>query len=315
MSAQDVTTFVVVGDVMVDTLARIDTPIEWGLDQRAHITRQVGGQAANTSAWLAWLNTSVNLVACHGDDTEGEWVRRSLEEIGVRAQFATVPGATGTCVVVVDADGHRTMFSDPGANAHIARFADARWLTALTDAGDPTHVHLSGYLLDRAPGLASGLLAQARASSARVSTSLDVAAIDPTDDHRADLRNACAYLDVLIATSDEVAALTRSDSPMEGTEGQLIDACRRELAFSGTLVLKRGARGAVVDHGHSRHASPAVAANVVDTTGAGDAFSAGFLAAWTSDREGLAAALGSALGTASKAITRLGAGPPTAEGR
>lgn len=308
--------FIVVGDVMVDTFARISGSITLGSDQPAVVTRQVGGQAANTAAWLAWLQTSVTLLAACGDDSNGRWVAQQLGDLGVYPHLHAARHPTGHCVVIVDSEGTRTMFSDPGANEGITEFADQALTSIIESAKSHTHVHLSGYLLERDPNLPRQLLESMRAEGHPITTSLDTSALTANPAHRAGLMRALPYLDVLFGTQDELTSFgdfPSGSAPLD--ESALIDHWRTELGYSGVLVVKRGGHGSIADDGRGRWSNAALTASVVDTTGAGDAFSAGFLAAWAPEQNTLAAALKSGTEVAAMAVARLGAGPPSAEGR
>lgn len=308
--------FIVVGDVMVDTFARTDGSVTIGVDQTAVISSQVGGQAANTAAWLAWLQSSVTLIAACGDDSAGQWATERLVDVGVHPHVHRVGRPTGSCVVIVDSHGTRTMFSDPGANQLIANFAVHEVVSALRSVDLPGHVHLSGYLLERDQGLLRSLLESVRIGFPSVTTSLDTAALVPTAANRDGLVSALPYLDVLIGTLEELACLADLDPIASlSDDAAVIERWRTSFAFPGVVVIKRGRDGATADDAHERHRAAAPSVGVVDTTGAGDAFSAGFLAAWTSDQGNLAAALRSGSEAAATAIARLGAGPPSAEGR
>lgn len=308
------TSFIVVGDVMVDTFARTDSVVTIGADQSAVISRHIGGQGANTAAWLAWLQTNVALIASSGDDPAGQWAIRELMDTGVDTRIRRMHQSTGNCVVIVDSQGSRTMFSDPGANEQISAVAIHELMRLLDTAMPHVHIHVSGYLLERDPGLPRSLLKSARLACPSLTASLDTAAMLPTPTHREGLLDALAHLDVLIGTQEEFVALSDlapnsspSDAPV------VLDHWRSSTGFTGVLVMKRGRDGSTADNGRERLHSAALPGPVVDTTGAGDAFSAGFLAAWVPDQNNLAAALRSGTQAAATAIGRLGAGPPTAE--
>jgi ribokinase len=308
--------FIVVGDVMVDTFARITGNILLGSDQPAVVTRQVGGQAANTAAWLACLQTSVTLIAACGEDSTGRWVTQRLGDLGVHPHLHAVRRPTGHCVVIVDSEGTRTMFSDPGANEGITDFADQALMSVIESAQPHQHVHLSGYLLERDPSLPGRLVESTRAAAHPITTSLDASALTATTAHRAGLVRVLPDLDVLIGTQEELAFLAEFPSGASRLdESALIDHWRTHLGYSGVLVVKRGGHGATADDGRGRWSTAALKASVVDTTGAGDAFSAGFLAAWSPEQDTLEAALKSGTEVAAMAVARLGAGPPSAEGR
>ena len=308
-SAPDV---VVVGDVMVDTFVLVDRPLSTGVDHPMRLTRRLGGQAANTSSWLALAGLSVHLVAARGEDEDGAWVENRLRLGGVNPHLVRDSEATGSCIVVVDPTGERTMFSSPGANCALAEVG-RRAVASLWERLGSTHVahlHLSGYLLDRDRTLVAEL---ARDAPEHATVSIDTAAFQPTDEHRRALQQALPHLDVLIGTADELRALIGADSQTTHDVASL--ARRWRDRFPGVIVVKQGAQGASALDGSTWVHSPALATEVVDTTGAGDAFTAGFLAAWVLDRTALPEALGSAIRAASRALGRVGADPPAQEGR
>ena len=301
---------VVVGDVMVDTFVITDRPLTSGEDHPMRSLRRVGGQAANTSAWLAWAGTPVYLVAVCGDDAEGDWAEQSLASVGVRTRLVRDGGSTGSCLVIVDSTRERTMFSSPGANSVIAEVGRHQVEGVWNSLGSTalTHLHLSGYLLDRDPMLAVDL---ARHAPKNATVSIDTAAFHPSSDHRRALADLIAHLDVLIGTADELGAF--SDSSVNADVASLARTWRDR--FNGVVVVKQGSAGAsVLADGELLQAS-ALPTEVVDTTGAGDAFTAGFLAAWILDHAGLTQALRSGVEAASQAVGRIGAAPPAQEGR
>lgn len=314
--ASDCTYFIVVGDVMVDTFARSHDRITMGTDHAATISRHVGGQAANTSSWLAWLGMPVTLIASCGDDTDGQWVSHELNSLGVQPNLTVVDRPTGVCSVIVDIDGARTMFSDPGANLVIDHLSSDAWSELVAATRERSHVHASGYLLERDDAIMASLLKSARTRNPSLTASVDTAALNPTDSHRRSLLGALPYLDVLMGTIEELASFAGfPEANAQGHETALIDHWRTSHAFAGTIVIKRGADGALADNGDEQVTIGAQPTHVADTTGAGDAFCAGFLAAWTLDQSDLATALESGTTTASTAISRVGAGPGPREGR
>ena len=116
------TAIVVAGDILVDVLVRIDAPLALESDTPARTTLSGGGSAANVAAWLAATGQDVTFVGGVGDDVLGRGQEADLRALGVRTRMridASQP--TGTCVVIVTADGRRTMFPDPGAGDLRAR--------------------------------------------------------------------------------------------------------------------------------------------------------------------------------------------------
>jgi sugar/nucleoside kinase (ribokinase family) len=291
-------TVVAVGDLMVDVVAAAAEPLAHASDTEARVRWTGGGAAANVAAWLAEQDDDVALVARAGDDLAGRGAVDELRAAGVDAQVALDPErATGTCVVVIGEDGERTMLPDRGANLALS---EADLPAALFVQGN--HLHLSGYVLLHDGPRAAGLAALERARAARMTISVDPASAAP-------LRSAGAAqvlewigrADLLLPNLDEARALTGCDDA---------EAAGRALARqAGEVVVTLGADGALWTDGHDVVWADAPADGVVvDATGAGDAFAAGFLAAWRDGADpARALAAGCALGA--RAVARAGARP------
>jgi ribokinase len=255
---------VVLGDVMVDVVARLSGPVAPGSDSPAAVAFEGGGQAANTAAWLAIAGASVALVARVGDDAAGRAAVRELEALGVEVRVAVdrvLP--TGTCVVLVAPDGERTMFPDAGANGALA----AGDLPGdLLEAG--SHLHVSGYALLRDGSRAAALSAMDRAGAVGMSVSVDPSSAALLS---GGLRQLGKGVGLLLPNGLEARTLTGLADPL---------AAARVLAESfPEVVVTLGEDGALWTDGDELIRVPAAAAAVVDTTGAGDAFAAGLLAA------------------------------------
>ena len=269
----------VLGEVMVDVLARTSTAPAPGSDAPASISDEEGGSGANVAAWLADLRVPVELVARVGDDSRGAAALAVLDAAGVTLRVARdAERATGRCVVIVTPDGERTMFPDPGANAHLA-VSDLDGLP--WRAGD--HLHVSAYSLLREGSREAALTALGRARAAALSGSIDASSEA-----------------LLLANADEASALTGHSNPL--------DALRALTDRDLLVVVKRGADGAVVGSGDQRWSAPAVPAENRDSTGAGDAFAAGFLASWTREAD-IEEALRLATGVAARAVSLQGGRP------
>jgi ribokinase len=283
---------------MADVVARLSGPLRRGSDTAATVVVVPGGSAANTAAWLADLGVATTLVGAVGDDAFGRRQLDDLQARGVETVVAVVPGAaTGTVVALVDAAGERTFVTDRGAN------------TALDPTSVPLdpdgHLHVSGYaLLDPATSAAARqVLAAGRAASMTVS--VDTGSAEP-------LRNAgpTAWREWTSGADLCFANLM---------EGRVITGCRQPAAVAAALavdyrevVLKLGAAGCRWAAGPEQIALPAhPPVALVDTVGAGDAFAAGYLAAWRR-RDPPAAALAWAAETAARAVAVAGGRPPPA---
>ena len=286
---------VIVGDVMMDVTAIIDSDIAYASDTPAQVTLQPGGVAANTAAWMASEGHLVTVVGCVGDDPFGRDIARDLAALGVDVQLQVSPDrGTGTCIVIVDRRRERTMFPDSGANAMLD-------LDAAVAAVVPgCHVHVSGYTLLNPRTQATALALLAAAGDVGATRSLDVASAAPLRVQLDLVTAILPTLDLLLANADEASVLTGHDDPYQAV-GAL-------AGIVPTAVVKVGARGVVAHDATGMVTQPAPQTDVVDTTGAGDAFAAGFLPAWLAG-----AALGPALAAgqrlAAAAVARVGASP------
>jgi sugar/nucleoside kinase (ribokinase family) len=274
---------VVVGDVAVDVLVEPCSPAVAGADIPARIRMRAGGAGANTAAWLAHLGADVTLVARVGDDPAGRAAADDLRAAGVRSALAVDPDHPTCTVVVLLADGDRTMLSDRGAAARLSP-AD---LPAL---GGADHLHLSGYVLIDPASRAAGQAALAAARVAGLSTSVDpqvAPALGPesADDVRG--------VDLLLPNAAELAALGGAD-------------LLRDVV--GAVAATDGPRAARWTDRYGSWAAEPPHTEVVDPTGAGDAFDAGVLVAWLTG-SGPAAALAAGCAAGSAAMSRLGVRP------
>jgi ribokinase len=288
---------VVVGDLVTDVVAALDGAPAAGTDTGARIRFAGGGQGANTAAWLAALGAPVTLVAAVGDDEAGRARVAELAAAGVRCAVRAHAGApTGTVIVLIH-DGERTMVNDRGANLQLSP-ADVD--AALAGAPSARHVHVSAYpMLDQA-SRGAGLRALAAAREHGLSTSVDAASAGPLRRAGAAFLDWVRNADLVLANSDEAAVLSGGTDPV---------AQARALAtVARNAVVKRGPAGAVWAGPDGVVTAPGRPAEVVDPTGAGDAFAAGLLAAWL-DGAPPAVALAQGVARGTEAVRLLGARP------
>ncbi|MGP3912424.1 carbohydrate kinase family protein [Nonomuraea sp. 10N515B] len=258
----------VIGDVVTDVVALHGSPVMSGTDTAADIVLRPGGSGANTAAWAACLGADTRLLARLGYDSS-DWHTAELVKAGVCPHVRVDPGhPTAVVIAMVDRSGERSMLTNRGAGGLIS---DEDWDPALLDGVG--RLHLSGYVFFTAPGLRLARVAMADAAAAGVAISVDPASTGPLRDFGVE-RFLCesAAADLVIPNLDEALLLTGAST-----------AERAAVLLSeryGTAVVKQGAEGALaaVD-GAIVATAPALPAEVVDSTGAGDAFAAGFLTA------------------------------------
>jgi sugar/nucleoside kinase (ribokinase family) len=267
-----VSRIVVLGDVMVDVVARLSGPVAVGSDSAARIEWGFGGSAANVAAWLAVAGAaSPALVGRVGDDTQGAAAASELAALGVDAHL-TKDGkeGTGTCIVLVAPGGERSMLPDAGANDALA--VDDLPDSLLLAGG---HLHVVGYTLLREGSRPAALAAIARAKAAGMTVSVDPSSAALLSPEFLDLAEGA---DLLLPNADEALALTGASDPPQ--------AARQLAKRFPTVVVKLGAEGALwlsseFEGESAWDLEPDSATGPppeLDTTGAGDAFAAGLLA-------------------------------------
>jgi sugar/nucleoside kinase (ribokinase family) len=288
---------VVVGDVMVDVLVRMSGPLARGSDTPSRVTTAGGGSAANVAVWLADQGVRTSYVGRVGDDALGRESVDALAKRGVTPWVTVDPEReTGTCVVLVEPDGERSMLPDTGANGGLS-----------PDDIPPqvfrpgAHLHLSGYTLLNPGSRDAGRTVLSLAAEAGMTVS-----VDPSSAALLEAAGAARFLewtrgvDLLLANRDEAEVLTGSADPHEAA-ARFADVYRE-------VVVKLGSDGALWRQGFIGASAPAERVDVVDTTGAGDAFAAGFLTSWLLHPEPeTALAAGNRL--AARAVGSVGARP------
>ena len=282
---------VCVGDLMVDVVARLPGPLAFGSDTPAPIGIFGGGAAANVAAWLVSDGVSATFFGRIGDDSLGLRAVEQLTAAGVEPLVTIDPVLpTGTCIVLVNELGERTMVPCAGANDAPS---DAALLPAQAD-----WLYLSGYALMNTGSRPFGQAVLEVARRRGWSLAVDAASSAPLAEVGGETFLDWLGSDVLLfANTDEAAVLT----------GETDAAAAAQLLGKrcGAAVVKRGVAGAVWSDGNDVQSVPAVPTSVLDSTGAGDAFAAGFLAC----ADDVTDALDNAARLAARAVSRMGARP------
>lgn len=286
----------VVGDVVDDIGVRPLEPINPRSDTRAEIRSTPGGSAANTAAWLGHLGAPVRFAGKCGTDGVVRH-EQALRTFGVDARLIADPDLpTATIVLTLDADADRTMYVDRAANAtlRVEDLVEDVW-------DDVTWLHLTGYTFfdPQTRPVARHLIDQAQARGAGVS-------VDPSS---AGFLAQCGVeaftdwtggVDLIVPNLEEARLLAGATGPSADFEAL--------LERYPQVVVTLGPLGAAHLDRASRTQVAAPRGPVLDTIGAGDAFFAGFLSRWLTDRDP-DAALNAGSAAAERCITIRGARP------
>ena len=251
-----------IGDLVDDIVVHLHASVARATDTPASIRRRRGGSAANVAAAVARLGYPARFIGQVGADAAGAWLVAELEATGVHVVVRR-RGTTGTIVVILDHAGERTMLTDRGSSGELDA-PDRRWLQGVQVLHVPLYSLIGGTLANTAARLvswahAAGVMVAVDASSSSL--------IESAGATRARAAIAACRPHVLFCNEPEHAALGG-------------DAHRDDLG-AAVVVVKYGPAPAIVLRASGERVSVPVplVADVRDTTGAGDAFAAGFLAA------------------------------------
>ncbi|MFC8589935.1 carbohydrate kinase family protein [Streptomyces atroolivaceus] len=271
----------VVGEVVTDVVVRHASAPLHGTDTPARITTLPGGAGANVACWAVRSGCrDVRLLARAGADSAA-WHRTALRRAGVRPLLGVDEDApTGTVVALVDSSSERTFLTDSGA---VLRLSPGEWSPSLLDGA--ARLHVSGYLLFAPTSRATAALALRDARRRGVPVSVDPASAGflagPGAPAFLDLVEG---VDLLLPNADEARELTGLPDPS--------DAAAKLSRHAGRVAVTLGDRGVLLAAGGTVTARvPAVPVGApVDSTGAGDAFTGGFLAALMAGADDVSAA-------------------------
>ena len=226
----------------------------------------LGGSAGNTIRAMARMGVEVGFIGKVGEDTTGDFYEQALRNYGVEPFMLRTESRSGKCVSLVSPDGERTLVTHLGAAAELAA-EDVD--DAIFEGYDCLYVE--GYLVqDHA--LIESVVRRAKQRGLKVA--IDLASFNVVAENLEFLRGLVRdYVDILFANEEEAHAFTNEEEPLNALQ-QI--SCMCELA-----VVKIGMRGALIKRGDEVvQVGIMAAAKRVDTTGAGDFYAAGFLAAF-----------------------------------
>ena len=288
-----------IGDVMLDVIARIEVSpqkINYGSDTTSRISTNGGGAAGNVAAWLTRTSAKSTIVSHVGDDPAGAALIAEFNTLGVAHKDLVISGQpSGVVVVLVDSSGERTMFPDKGANSTLK-------LTDLPPLNNCQAVYISGYALLNPLSRPAVLAMAERIRTDSIPIYFDPASVGAMKDvSDKEIHQWFSMMNVLLLNEEESIFLTG-----------LIDIERALdylLEFSEVVVIKRGSLGAIAKaRGYDSISVPAISATVVDTTGAGDSFAAGFIATYA-EKHDLTAAMTAGSELAAQCVAIVGGRP------
>ncbi len=288
-----------IGDLALDVVALLRTEITFGSDTQAHISTHGGGTGGNVATWLGAKKVPVFLVTRVGKDSAGETLLHELDTYGVEHTSETVEGVhTGVVISLVDSHGERTMFPDSGANAGLS-------LKDLPSLVDISIAYISGYSFLN-PSSRPGVIDMAR----EIASKNIPIVFDPASVGSMNFRGVTGFDEILRYT--QVMILNESEAHFLSKKNSSHEALTVLLEQVPCVVIKTGADGALAQYrGSTPVKVPALPTTVKDTTGAGDAFAAGFIAAWMKNHD-LSEALMKATSFAAECVAIIGARPQVA---
>ena len=280
---------VCIGNALVDTLQQIDENIIEKLDlnkarmtlvdkERSNFllenmpnpTYSAGGSAANTAYWISVLGGQAGFIGKVSNDDLGKQFKSSLSEHGLKDLTVYEEGddQTGLCAIFITPDGERTMNTYLGAGAQLS----------MSDLNEQAInkcniLYMEGYLWDRLPTKEAFMYASNvnKLSGGKNALSLsDVFCVEAHRDSFLDLIKE--NIDYVFCNEDELKALTLQD-----TAEKSFKFFEENFTKLEQLICTLGSKGAIVLKDNKEYFFEATEANVIDKTGAGDFFAAGYL--------------------------------------
>jgi sugar/nucleoside kinase (ribokinase family) len=249
-----------IGDLIEDVVVWLSAEPYLGTDTDSIIQRTRGGSAANVAMFAALTGTESRFIGQVGNDALGQQLCSSLQQAGVDV-CVVAEGRTGSIVVLVQPNGERTFLTDRGVASHLS-------LVNASLMANVGILHVPSYSLVTEPLASTSLLYIKAAQSLGAVISIDASSTSVLEHF-----GVARYKSLIQSIQPQVFLCNEDEAGLLGvgvTEG---------MPGAALTVIKRGAHSTLAISQNNERSEVAVApvANIVDTTGAGDAFAAGFL--------------------------------------
>ncbi len=254
-----------VGDLIEDVVVWLPGPVALGSDTEVRITRERGGSAANVTAAAVRAGGAARFVGQLGDDELAHRLLHGLAHTGVDV-VARHGGRTGSIIVLVDSSGERTMLTDRAAATELTA-AEAEWLEGV----DVLHLPAYSLFVERLARSCLDLAAMARERGIPVT-------IDPSSEALLVQYGVDRFLELLAEVRPAVLFPNVDEARVLGIDERPPPGVDLAVVTDGPNPVRLVSADGVVE------VPVAAVTGVLDTTGAGDAFAAGFLVAWTAGK-------------------------------
>jgi sugar/nucleoside kinase (ribokinase family) len=233
-------------------------------------TYEAGGSAANTAYWISQLGGKAGFIGKISNDDLGKQFRSSLKDSGLNdyTVYESEDNQTGLCAIFITPDGERTMNTYLGAGEHLS--VDDLHIDAIKEA---KILYMEGYLWDK-PSSKSAFLNAAKINKESGGlNSISLSDVFCVEMHRDSFISFIADdIDYVFCNEDELNSLTLQSSTKES-----FVYFEENFPKVKELICTLGSDGAVILKNGERHSFEATEAKVIDKTGAGDFFAAGYL--------------------------------------
>ena len=231
---------------------------------------EAGGSAANTAYWISQLGGNAGFIGKISNDDLGKQFKSSLKDSGLKdyTVFESEDNQTGLCAIFITPDGERTMNTYLGAGEHLS--VDDLHIDAIKEA---KILYMEGYLWDK-PSSKSAFLNAAKINKESGGlNSISLSDVFCVEMHRDSFISFIADdIDYVFCNEDELNSLTLQSSTNESFK-----YFEEKFPKVKELICTLGSEGAVILKNGERHSFEATETRVVDKTGAGDFFAAGYL--------------------------------------